>query len=272
MSNSVSKGTALVTGASAGIGAIYADRLAKRGYNLILVARNKEKLNALSARLTQETGRSATPLPADLNDRHDLAEVEKILRDASSITLLLNNAGTASVAPLLDADVEKMDEMIALNVTALTRLTYAAAPAFVARGRGTIINVASVVGISPETLNGVYGGTKAYVIALSHSLQHELTAKGVRVQAVLPGATATELWAKAGLPYQNLPASIVMSAEDMVDAALVGLDQGELITIPGLHEADKWARFEAARRDLSQRFGHSVPAPRYRIREGELHG
>jgi short-subunit dehydrogenase len=122
-----------------------------------------------------------------------------------------------------------------------------------------------VVGISPETLNGVYGATKAYVIALSHSLQHELADKGIRIQAVLPGATATDLWEIAGLPWPKLPASIVMSPEDMVDAALVGLDQGELVTIPGLHDGDQWNRFEAARRAVSQRFGNSVPAPRYGI-------
>jgi uncharacterized protein len=264
MSNS-SKGTALITGASRGIGAVYADRLAKRGYDLILVARNEARLKALSALLTSETGRSVTPLPADLNDKADLAKVETTLRNNQTITMLVNNAGIASVAPLLNADVEKMDDMIALNITALTRLTYAAAPAFVARGAGTIINIASVVGISPETLNGVYGATKAFVIALSHSLQHELADKGIRIQAVLPGATATELWEIAGLPWQNLPASIVMSPEDMVDAALVGLDQGELVTIPGLHDGDEWTRFEAARRAISQRFGNSVPARRYGI-------
>src|SRR5712692_9051565 len=174
MSNSSSKGTALITGASRGIGAVYADRLAKRGYDLMLMARDRARLEAIAARLLCETGRSVTPLPIDLNDKADLAKVETTLRDDHSISMLVNNAGTASVAPLLKADVEKMDHMIALNVIALTRLTYAAAPAFVARGAGTIINIASIVGISPETLNGVYGATKAYVMALSHSLQHEL--------------------------------------------------------------------------------------------------
>jgi short-subunit dehydrogenase len=265
MSNSPSQGTALITGASTGIGAVYADRLAKRNYDLILVARNEARLQALAARLTSETGRSVTALPADLSDKPDLAKVETILRDDHTITMLVNNAGIGSVAPLLNADVEKMDDIIALNITALTHLTYAAAPAFVSRGAGTIINVASVVGISPETLNGVYGASKAYVIALSHSLQHELAEKGIRIQAVLPGATATEIWDKAGLPLKDLPASIVMSPEDMVDAALVGLDQGELVTIPGLHDGDEWTRFEAARRALSKRFGNAVPAPRYRI-------
>jgi uncharacterized protein len=137
--------------------------------------------------------------------------------------------------------------MVRLNVGALTRLTYAAAPAFVARGSGIIINIASTVAISPETLNGVYGGSKAFVLALSHSLNHELAGKGVRVQAVLPGATATEFWDIAGLPIRNLPAEIVMSAEDMVDAALAGLDQGEIVTIPSLPDQAEWDRFPAAR-------------------------
>ena len=260
-----SKGTALITGASRGIGAVYADRLAKRGYDLIVVARGPAPLEALAARLANETGRSITPLPLDLNNKADVAKVETTLRDDQTITMLVNNAGTASVASLLNADVEKMADMIALNVTALTRLTYAAAPAFVARGAGTIINIASIVGISPESLNGVYGASKAYVIAFSHSLQHELADKGIRIQAVLPGATATDLWEIAGLPWQNLPASIVMSPEAMVDAALVGLDQGELVTIPSLNDGDEWTRFEAARRAISRQFGNSKPASRYRV-------
>ena len=178
--------------------------------------------------------------------------------------MLVNNAGIGAVTPLLNTNVSQVDNLIALNVAALTRLTYAAAPAFVARARGTIINIASIVGISPETLNGVYGATKAYVLALTHSLQHELAPKGLRIQAVLPGATATDFWNKTGLPYQSLPASIVMSAEDMVDAALAGLDLGERVTIPSLHDGDAWDRLEAARVAISQQFRNTAPAPRYR--------
>jgi len=267
MSNSPSKGTALITGGSRGIGAVYADRLAKRGYDLILVGRSEAPLKALTQSLASASGRNIATIVADLNNKVDLAKVETKLKEDSSITMLVNNAGLASVAPLLNADIDKMEEMIALNSIALTRLTYAAAPAFVKRGTGTIINISSTVGISPETLNGVYGATKAYVLAFSHSLQHELADKGIRIQAVLPGATATDLWQVAGLPWQKLPASIVMSAEDMVDAALAGLDQGELVTIPGLHDGEEWTRFEAARRAISQHFGNSVPATRYRNQE-----
>jgi short-subunit dehydrogenase len=264
MSKQISKGIALVTGASTGIGAVYADRLAKRGFDLILVARSAPRLQQLASRLATETGRSVRVLPADLGDGADLARIESVLREDPNITLLVNNAGVASVAPLLNAQPDQMQRMIELNVTALTRLTYAAVPAMVARGGGTIVNIASIVGIAPERLNGVYGATKAYVIAFSQSLQHELADKGVRVQAVLPGATATELWERAGIHHRDLPADIVMTPEALVDAALTGLDLGELITIPPLQDAAEWTRYEAARRELSQHFGHSAPAPRYR--------
>jgi uncharacterized protein len=259
------KGTALITGASSGIGAVYADRLARRGYDLIIVARNRGKLDALATRLTNETKRSVEVLPADLNDKRDLVRVEEALKKDATITLLVNNAGIGTFAPLLNSEVNKMDEMIALNISALTRLTYAAVPGFVARGTGTIVNISSIVAISPETLNGVYGGSKAYVLAFTHSLQHELASKGIRVQAVLPGATATDFWDTGGMSIDNLPSAIVMTAENLVDAALSGLDQGELVTIPALPDKEEWDRFEGARRDMSTRLSQTVPAARYGV-------
>jgi short-subunit dehydrogenase len=258
------KGLALVTGASSGIGATYADRLAKRGYDLILVARNENRLTSLAKRLKADTGRSVETIVADLEAENDLAKVEAVLRTDTRLTMLVNNAGVGATAPLLDADVEKMDAMIRLNIGALTRLTYAAGPAFVARGGGTIINIASIVAITPETLNGVYGGTKAFVLAFSQSLQHELADKGVRVQAVVPGATATEFWDIAGRPVHQLPGAIVMSVDDLVDAALAGLDQGEAVTIPSLPDGAEWDRFDAARRAMAGRLSSAIPAPRYR--------
>jgi short-subunit dehydrogenase len=173
MSN-VNLGTAVVTGASTGIGAIYADRLARRGYDLILVARNGERLQAQADRLATAYGRTVRTIAADLTRDADLRRVEAVLRDDDAITLLVNNAGVGGTGPLLGSDVDKMQDLIALNVTALTRLTYAAAPGFVARGRGALINIASIVAASPESLNGVYGGSKAFVLAFSQSLQHEL--------------------------------------------------------------------------------------------------
>ncbi|NUU37863.1 SDR family oxidoreductase [Pseudomonas sp. C2B4] len=259
-----SKGTALITGASSGIGAVYADRLARQGYDLILVARSRAKLDALANRLSDGTGRNVQVVAADLKDKADLLRVEQILRSDASITLLVNNAGVGAVMPLLGSPVDDMEEMIALNITALTRLAYAVAPGFVARGNGTVINIASIVAIAPEILNGVYGGTKAFVLALSQSMHRELADKGVRVQAVLPGATATDFWSEAGNPVENLPQEIVMSAEEMVDAALVGLASGETVTIPGLHDGEQWDRYEAQRQTLSGLFGNSRAAPRYR--------
>jgi short-subunit dehydrogenase len=261
-----SEGTALITGASSGIGAVYADRLARRGYDLILVARNRDKLDKLAARLTNETRRSVEVLPADLSDRTDLARVEDVLKKDASITLLVNNAGIGTFAPLLSSDMNKMDEMISLNVSALTRLTYAVVPGLVARGTGTIINISSIVAISPETLNGVYGGSKAYVLAFSHSLQHELAPKGLRIQAVLPGAIATDFWDIGGYPASNFPAGFVMTTEDLVDSALSGLDQGELVTIPALPDKAEWDKFENARRDMSTRLSRSEPAARYGLK------
>ncbi|WP_064694360.1 SDR family NAD(P)-dependent oxidoreductase [Rhizobium aegyptiacum] len=258
------KGTALVTGASSGIGAIYAHRLAKQGYDLIIVARNEERLKALADRLTTETGRTVETLVADLGKKMDLSRIESVLKGDRSITLLVNNAGFGGTAPLLAADVDKMQEMIELNVTALMRLTYAAVPGFVSRGGGTIINIASIVAIAPELLNGVYGGTKAFVLAFSQSLKHELAEKNINIQAVLPGATATEFWGIAGTPVEHLPGEIVMSAEDMVDASLAGLEQGEFATIPALEDAGLLAAYEQARQALMPNLSRSVPAHRYK--------
>lgn len=260
---SINKGTALITGASSGIGAVYADRLARQGYDLILVARSADKLHELAARL-RPTGRWVDVLPADLIDAADLLRVEEVLRTNPSITLLVNNAGIGATAPLLASDVDAMQTMITLNVTAPMRLAYAVAPAFVSRGKGTIVNIASIVAIAPEMLNGVYGGSKAFVLAFSQSLQHELADKGVRVQAVLPGATATDFWGIAGTPVEHLPKEIVMSAEAMVDAALAGLELGEGVTIPALPEAADWERYDAARRALHPNLSRAEPAARYR--------
>jgi short-subunit dehydrogenase len=260
-------GTALITGASTGIGAIYADRLAKRGHDLILVARNAGRLASLARRIANDTGRKVETIKADLTSATDLRRVEDILRTNADISVLVNNAGVGATDALVASDVDKMENMIRLNVTALTRLTYAAAPAFVGRGSGTIINISSIVAIGPELLNGVYGGTKAFVLALTQSLVHEIADKGVRVQAVLPGATATEFWDIAGKPVHQLPAQIVMSADDLVDAALAGLDLGETVTIPSLPNQAEWDRYEAARRAMAAKVSSAIAAPRYNLHQ-----
>lgn len=259
------KGTAVITGASTGMGAVYADRLAHQGYDLVLIARDEERLARVASLVRAATDRRVEVLAADLVAPHALRRVEALLRVRGDVTLLVNNAGVGSVAPLHGDDVDAMDRMIALNVTALTRLTYAVAPGMAARGGGTIVNVSSIVAIATEMMNGVYGASKSYVLAFTQALQHEFGAKGLRVQAVLPGVTATGFWDTLGHPLERLPAGVIMSVDDLVDAALAGLEQGEQVTIPGLHDGEKWAAFDTARRELAGMFGNAAPAPRYAV-------
>ncbi len=259
------KGTALITGASTGIGAVYADRLAKRGYDLILVARSKDKLDEVAQQIKSATGRKVETLQADLSVPADVKRVADRLTSDSSITALVNNAGVAATGKSLESDPDYLDQMIQINVTALTRLAIAAASSFVGRSNGLIINIGSVVALAPEQLNGTYSGTKAYVQNFSISLKNELAGKGVTVQVVLPGATATPLWEKSGLPVHHLPAEIVMSAENMVDASLAGLDQGEFVTIPALPNAADFEAYEKARLALGPNLSRKDPATRYGV-------
>jgi short-subunit dehydrogenase len=265
MSTPSNLGTALITGASAGIGSVYAHRLAQRGYNVILVARNQKLLSSLANEISTKTGRQAETLAADLTVRADLKRVEDRLRADNDVTALVNNAGFGGVAKLIDSDVDEMDNMVQLNVIALTRLTSAALPGFLQRSNGLIINVSSIVALSPELLNGVYSGTKAFVLNLTQSLHNEVKDKGIRVQAVLPGATATQFWDRAKFPVHNFPGELVMTTEEMVDASLAGLDQGELITIPALPNIGDWEKFEDARKALGPNLTRQHSAARYGI-------
>jgi uncharacterized protein len=258
-----SLGTAVVTGASSGIGAVYADRLSRRGYDLVLVARDAARLTALADRLARETGVRTEVLQADLTDPVERARVEQRLQSDDSITLLLNNAGMAVSGTFLESDIDAVERMIALNVVAPTRLAAAVAKGFAARKAGTLINIASVLALVPEMFSGTYSGTKAYVLNLSKSLQAELGRHGVRVQAVLPGATRTEIWDRAGTPIAHLPQEMLMDVDTMVDAALAGLDQGEDVTIPSLEAVHEWTALEDARRALGPFLSLRDPARRY---------
>ena len=258
-----SKPIALVTGASSGIGAIYADRLARRGFDLILVARDVVKLTALAARIGAATGRHVELLPADLTVKEDVLRVEERLLSDERIGLLVNNAGLGAASMLIDSNVDRLEDMIQLNVTALTRLTRAVAVGMARRKKGAIINIASIVALAPERLNGTYGASKAFVLAFTQSLDHELGPKGIQVQAVLPGATRTDFWSIAGRPVEHLPDEIVMGAEEMVDAALVGFDRKELVTIPSLPDIGDWERLDAARKALGPNLSRSRAAQRY---------
>lgn len=256
-------GLALITGASAGIGATYADRLARRGFDLLLVARNRARLDDLAARLRVETGVHVETWSADLTVAADVAQVAQRLSNDPAISMLVNNAGIGASGPLLGGDPGQLEHMINLNVVAVTRLAVAAATAFAARGQGTLINIASVLALAPELFNGAYSGTKAYVLNLSQALQRELDGKGVRVQAVLPGATRTELWARSGVDVSKLPPDMLMDVDEMVDAALAGLDLGEAVTIPSLPEAGDWDALNAMRLGLGPRLSLRHAAPRY---------
>jgi hypothetical protein len=259
------KGVALVTGASSGIGAVYADRLAKRGHDLILVARNADRLHALAERLRAETGRSIDVLPADLVDPAQLAQVSARIAAEPALSLLVNNAGIALDGTLATAKVEDVTQMIALNVTAPALLAHAALRTFAAKGSGAIINIASVLALAPEMVDGVYSGTKAFVLAMTQGLAHELGPdSSVRVQAVLPGATRTEIWERSGKDIDSYPAEWVMDVDDLVDAALLGFDRGETVTIPPLADEAGWSDLNNARLALAPQLSRREVAPRYR--------
>ncbi|MBC6980376.1 SDR family oxidoreductase [Caulobacter sp. 17J80-11] len=252
----------LITGASTGIGAVYADRFARRGHDLVLVARDQARLEALAERLRRETGVAVDLLRADLADAADLAKIEDRLREDARIGVLVNNAGASLPGGFLDQSPDAVAGLVALNVTAPARLTAAVAPRFAAEGRGAIVNLGSVIGLAPEMGATVYGATKAFVLFLSQSLQTELGPKGVYVQAVLPAATRTEIWERAGKDVNALPA--VMEVDDLVDAALLGFDRREPVTIPPLPDAAQWEAAEAARQALIPGFANARPAERYR--------
>ena len=263
MSERSKAGTALITGASTGIGATYADRLARRGYDLVLVARDEARLNDLAARLRDQAGVAVDVLKADLTLPVGRGVVERRLLEDTAISLLVNNAGMAVHGRLIDIDPDAVEKMIVLNTIAVTRLAGAAARAFAARGAGAIINIASVLALAPETFNGVYSGTKAFVLNLTQSMHQELAAAGVQMQVVLPGATRTEIWSRAGTDISKFPPSMLMEVDEMVDAALVGFDRHELVTIPSLPDETDWHRFHAARLALAPNLSRDRAAARY---------
>lgn len=257
------QGTALITGASTGIGAVYADRLARRGYDLIVVARDVARLEALATRLTGETGRTVQAVGADLTRREDVARIEQILKSTPAISMLVNNAASSSGKTFVGSTGDDLEQTIALNITALARLSSAVVSGFVQRRSGTLINIGSGVVMMPEQYNAAYGASKAFVLGFSRNLAVELAPYGIHVQVVLPGAIQTEAWERSGTDIHALPPGVVMSAEDLVDAALAGLDQREVVTFPSLADMASWAAMEDARTALLAQVFRSAPAPRY---------
>ncbi|MRT05402.1 SDR family NAD(P)-dependent oxidoreductase [Ewingella americana] len=254
------KPVALITGASTGIGAVYADRLAKRGYDLILVARNAKRMENVAQPL-REVGTQVEIIAADLTEHNDLLRVEDFIRRHPEITLLVNNAGSTTPGGFGSTDVESIDHLIRLNVTSVARLSRVALDGLLKHKDGAIINIASVMAFAPELNKAVYTASKSFVLTFSQTLQSELEQQGLYVQAVLPAATRTEIWDHAGQNIDELQG--VMEVADLVDAALVGFDRKEKVTIPPLQDEKLWADHEATRIGLLTNFAHSTPGARY---------
>ena len=256
------KGTAVVTGASSGLGAIYADRLAKKGYDLVLVARRADRLEALANDIRIRSGRHVTVMVADLADDSDLRRVEQVISADERVSLLVNNAGLGGQQVVASASANAIERQINVNVVALTRLTRAVLPGLIARDHGAIVNIASVVAFDTG-LGGIYSGTKAYVVNFTEGLQTELAGTKVSAQIVIPGPIRTEFWDVAGDDVSRLPQEIIMTGEDLVDAALVGLERGEGFTAPGLADAAEWDAYREVRRAFYGKLIAGKPAARY---------
>jgi uncharacterized protein len=260
---------ALITGASSGIGATFADRLAQDNYQLIIVARRVGRLEALAQILKKKYQTPVEVLSSDLSDPEQLRTVEQRISHESTLEMLVNNAGFGAYQPFLNLDPNKADELIRLQVTAVTRLTRAALPQMVSRGKGFIINVSSRLAFSGSLTapslpkRAVYAGTKAYVNAFTQILQSELAGTGVKVQALCPGVVRTEFHERMGMDSSRIPASMVMKPEDVVKASLSGLKLGEVICIPSMQESTLLDHVHQSEFSLWERTGGGTLAERY---------
>jgi short-subunit dehydrogenase len=257
------KGTAVVTGATGGVGAPYAAGLAERGYDLILVGRQQKTLDAVVNAVRQKADFKVDTIVANLANPKHLARVEAQISNDPAITALINNAGVASFSPFAQQSSAAVDETTAVNITALARLTHAVLPAFLARGAGTIVNIASVLAFHPWPEFSIYSASKAFVVSFSQALQGEVAGSGVLVQVVTPPAIDTDFWNKAGLPVSNLPVGAVMKPQHLVEAALKGLDRRESWVFPSLYEQALWENHQKTRQALVGGLMNGALAARY---------
>jgi short-subunit dehydrogenase len=230
-----SRPLAVVTGASAGIGAAYARRLAAEGYDLVLVARRRDRLEALAAELHARHGVEVEALPADLTEEAGMKAVEERIARADNLGFLLNNAGFGARGRFCETSVDSHDLMHRLHVMATLRLSHAALRKMVARGKGAVVNVSSVAAFISRPGNTSYYASKAWIVCFTEGLYLELRAarSPVRVQALCPGYTRTEFHDVMGFDRKLVPASLWMTAEEVVEASLRGLARGRLIVVPG---------------------------------------
>jgi uncharacterized protein len=256
-------GTAVVTGATGGVGSGYARGLAQRGYDLLLVGRSQRELDLLAADIKTMASVATETVACDLANPDDLERLTARLRDDTSLTLLANLAGAATYSPFSTITDADLCNTIAVNCTALTRLIHTVAPGFSARGRGSIVNFASILAFRPWPEFNVYTATKAYVVALSQALQAEYSKQGVLVQVVAPPATATAFWKKAGFGLDNLPPPAIMKAADLVRAALLGLDRREEWVFPSLADPTLLDAYQKARAALVLGMMKGAVAERY---------
>jgi hypothetical protein len=260
---------ALVTGASSGLGAAFAERLAHDHYDLILVARRRDRLEELAQRLRAAHAVTVEVLAADLTQATGLKAVEERIAAAPALALLVNNAGFGGYQPFITLDPDRADELIRLQVIAVTRLTRAALPGMIARGQGAVINVSSRLAYSatlpspPLPKRATYAATKAFVNAFTQILANELEGTGVRVQALCPGLVQTEFHEQAGVDPARLPAGSVMSPEDVVQASLAGLAVGEVVCLPALADPALLARVDESQRQLFDQTRSGRLADRY---------
>ena len=258
---SKTKKSALVTGASSGIGAVYADRFAARGHDLVLVARRKERLESLAEKLRSDHSRHVEILAVDLADEAGVASVEEAVRDTPDLAVLVNCAGSGALGPSAMVDPATVEGMLKVNVLALTRLSLATARRFTRAKHGTIINIGSILAMMPVPGAGGYSGSKTYVLNFSRALQTELADSGVTVQVLMPGPVRSEFFGDRPPPF---PDQLFMTPETLVDTALAALDQGEIVTFPNLHDFTTWQQFEGARGGLVKAVTQNgLPAARY---------
>ena len=259
------RGIAVVTGASSGLGKVYANRLARRGYDLLLVARRKDRLQILGQDLHKQYGIQANILVADLGLATDLNRVVNAIAGDERVTVLVNNAGTASFVPSVAMSLPDLDTQLNVNARAVSHLSLAVLPEFLRKNAGTIINIGSVLSFYALPVGSSYSAIKAHVMLFTIGLQQELAETKVRVQLVLPANTATAFWDEAGIDSDAIDQATVMTAEDCVDAALAGLDQGEAVTLPSVEDSTLWSEFDVIRNKMLAASQSRHPASRYGI-------